>query len=231
MFSEMKTQERRLARVMRRDEGPSIKEIAARLAVSPSTVSIWVRDIVLTPAQEHALMLRNPAYNRQVSGSAIQAANRRAERMAYQEAGRLLADRGEESHLAGCMLYWAEGEKARNSLRFSNSDPDMVRFFVSFLRRHFNVRDEEIRVTCYLFADHLERQREIEHFWLDVMGLREDSLRKSHVNVYSKYSEKKRANRLPYGTVKVVVNRTRIVQSIYGSIQEYAGFDRPAWLE
>jgi hypothetical protein len=66
--------------------------------------------------------------------------------------------------------------------------------------------------------------------WL-VMGLQANSLRKSHVNLYSKYSEKKRVNRLPYGTVKVVVNRTRIVQSIYGSIQEYAGFDRPAWLE
>jgi hypothetical protein len=63
--------------------------------------------------------------------------------------------------------------------------------------------------------------------WL-VMGLQANSLRKSHVSLYSKYSEKKRVNRLPYGTVKVVVNRTRIVQSIYGSIQEYAGFDRPA---
>jgi transcriptional regulator with XRE-family HTH domain len=227
----MKTAERRLARVMRRDEGASIKEIASRLGVSPSTVSVWVRDIVLTPAQEHELLLRNPAYNRQVSGSAIQAANRRAERIAYQDAGRRLVSRGEGSHIAGCMLYWAEGEKARNSLRFSNSDPDMVKFFVSFLRKHFNVRDEEIRVTCYLFADHLERQREIEQFWLDVMALQPNSLGKSHVNVYSKYSQKKRANRLPYGTVKIVVNRTRIVQSIYGSIQEYAGFERPAWLE
>ena len=71
----------------------------------------------------------------------------------------------------------------------------------------------------------------IEQFWLDVMGLHPNSLRKSHVNVYSKYSEKKRVNRLPHGTVKIVVNRTHVVQSIYGSIQEYAGFERPAWLE
>jgi hypothetical protein len=28
----------------------------------------------------------------------------------------------------------------------------------------------------------------------------------------------------------VVVNRTRVVQSIYGAIQEYGGFDRPDWL-
>jgi transposase-like protein len=231
MFSEVKTRERTLALELRRDEGASIKEIARRLGVSPSTVSIWVRDVALTAAQEEELLRRNPAYNRQVSGTRIQAANRRAERIAYQQAGRQLAVQGEGTHLAGCMLYWAEGEKARNALRFSNSDPDMVRFFVSFLRKHFNVRDEEIRVTCYLFADHLERQREIEEFWLDVTGLQTNSLCKSHVNVYSKYSQKKRVNRLPYGTVKIVVNRTRVVQSIFGSIQEYAGFERPGWLE
>jgi hypothetical protein len=51
------------------------------------------------------------------------------------------------------------------------------------------------------------------------------------VNVYSKYSQKKRVNKLPYGTVRVTVARTRVIQSIYGSIQEYAGFDREAWLE
>jgi hypothetical protein len=36
---------------------------------------------------------------------------------------------------------------------------------------------------------------------------------------------------LPYGTCRIVVSRTRVVQSIYGAIQEYAGFDRPAWLD
>jgi hypothetical protein len=79
--------------------------------------------------------------------------------------------------------------------------------------------------------DHLERQREIERFWLDIVGLPETSLCKSTVNTYSKYSKKKRQNKLPYGTCRVTVSRTRVAQSIYGSIQEYAGFERPAWLE
>jgi hypothetical protein len=56
------------------------------------------------------------------------------------------------------------------------------------------------------------------------------SFRKSVVNTYSKYSQKKRQNRLPYGTCKVVVADTAIAQSIYGAIQEYASFDRPSWL-
>ena len=231
MFSKMKTAERQLARSIRRDEGAPIKEIARRVGVAPSSVSRWVRDIRLTPAQEQELLRRNPAYNRQLSGTAKQAANRRVERIAYQDDGRRLALQGEGCHVAGCMLYWAEGEKDRNAVRFSNSDPEMVRFFVSFLKTYFDLRDEEIRITCYLFADHVQRQREIEHFWLEVAQLSTQSLCKSYVNVYSKYSQKKRVNKLPYGTVRVTVTRTRVIQSIYGSIQEYAGFDREAWLE
>ena len=74
------------------------------------------------------------------------------------------------------------------------------------------------------------RQREIEQFWLDTLELRRSSLCRSIVNVYSKYSQKKRTNRLPYGTCRLSVHSTAVVQSIFGSIQEYGGFERPEWL-
>jgi len=79
--------------------------------------------------------------------------------------------------------------------------------------------------------DHVSRQRDVEQFWLDVLGLPAGSLRKSTVNAYSRSSQRKRTNKLPYGTCKLVVNRTEIVQAIYGSIQEFAGFSRPEWLD
>jgi hypothetical protein len=129
------------------------------------------------------------------------------------------------------MLYWAEGEKGRNCVRFTNSDPEMVRFFVGFLKTYFDVRDEDFRITCNLFADHEPRRREIERFWLNVAGLPDDALCKSKVNAYSKYSKKKRANRLPHGTVRVGVCKTQVVQSIYGAIQHYGGFRRDKWLD
>jgi hypothetical protein len=129
------------------------------------------------------------------------------------------------------MLFWAEGDKQRNGVRLSNSDPDLLRLFVDFLRRCYDAEVGRIAVTSYLFADHLERQREVEQFWLRTLGLPRSCLRPSIVNVYSKYSQKKRCNKLPYGTCKVAYHDTAIVQSIYGAIQEYAGFDRPQWLD
>jgi hypothetical protein len=129
------------------------------------------------------------------------------------------------------MLYWAEGDKARNSVRLANSDPALVRYFAAFLRAYFAVEDERFRVTCNLFADHEPRQREIEQFWLETLSLSPASLCKSIVNRYSRYSQKKRKNKLPYGTCRVSVHNTEIVQTIYGSIQELGRFDRPEWLE
>jgi transcriptional regulator with XRE-family HTH domain len=227
----MKTLEREQARLLRRENGLSVKEIAARLSVARSSVSLWVRDIELTEQQHEALRARNPIYNQQLAGRGGTSARRRAERRAYQEHGRALARRGDPLHAIGCMLYWAEGDKRRNQARLSNSDPEVIRAYVAFLRTYFNLCDEEIRLTCNLFADHVQRQHEIERFWLEVAGLPRSSLCRSIVNVYSKYSLKKRTNKLPYGTCRVIVNRTRVVQSIYGAIQEYGGFDRPTWLD
>ena len=38
--------------------------------------------------------------------------------------------------IAGMMLYWGEGNAAtKNGVVFSNSDPDMIKFYVLFLTR------------------------------------------------------------------------------------------------
>ena len=231
MFSEMKTRDRDEARRLRREEGRSVKEIERLLGVSRSTASIWVRDIPLTDAQRASLKRRNPIYNGQFAGAAANAERGRTRRLAYQEQGRLRAKECGPLYVAGCMLYWGEGAKSRNYAALSNADPEVLRLFGRFMRECFGVADLRMRVTCHLFADHISKQREVEQFWLDGLGLPQACLRKSVVNRYSRSSQRKRFNRLPYGTCKVVVYSTEIVQMIYGSIQEFAGFNRAAWLD
>jgi transposase-like protein len=231
MFSGMKTRERERARLMRREEGRSIKEIAGLLGVSKSSVSLWVRDIELTEEQHAALQARNGLHERQRLARAAMGGKARARRAAWQLEGRRRARSLGRVYVAGCMLYWAEGSRSRNKIVFTNSDPAMARFFVDFIRDFFDVGSERFRLTCNLFADHEARQREIEDFWLSTAQLPRSCLCKSTVNRYSRYSQKKRKNKLPYGTCRVVVNSTEIAQTIHGSIQELAGFDRPEWLD
>jgi transposase-like protein len=227
----MKTTERDEARRLRCEEGLSVREITQRLGVSKSSVSRWVRNVPLTPEQQERLRAQNPRYTAQNLGADANARRARLTRRRWHEDGRAMAQHYGSEFAAGCMLYWAEGSKARNVAQLSNSDPEIVRFFVTFLRHFFDVRDEDFRVTCNLFADHLADQERIERFWLSLLSLPPVCLRKSVVNVYSKYSQKKRRNMLPFGTCRISVHRTQIVQTIHGAIQEYGGFERPEWLD
>jgi len=223
----MKTAEREQARKLRREEGRSVKELAALLGVSRSSISLWVRDIELTTEQRNALRRRMGG---RIDGSRANAAIGLERRRRAQARGRERARRGELLHAVGCMLFWAEGSRERNAVQFVNSDPEMIRLFVHFLRSCYAVPDTKIAVTCNLFADHEARQRGIEDFWLSLVGVPRSRLRKSTVNHYSKYSQKKRRNKLPYGTCRITVCDTALVQSLYGAIQEYAGFEREEWL-
>lgn len=129
------------------------------------------------------------------------------------------------------MLYWGEGTKSRNHVQLSNSDPPLVLFFLNFLRGYFSIPSGRIRLQCNLHADDDDQVREIENYWIATLGLTRESLTKSIVNSVSRASLHKRRSTLPYGTCRLTVHSTAIVQHLYGAIQEYAGFDRPAWVD
>jgi hypothetical protein len=129
----------------------------------------------------------------------------------------------------GCMLFWAEGSKSRNSVKFTNSDPDMLQLFVRFLRECYSVRDEQLTFAVNVHLTNGLTLAEIEAWWLDRLDLPPACLRAASVNRPSKASRWRR-NVLPYGTARVAVHSTEIVQSIYGAIQAYGGFEREAWV-
>jgi len=129
------------------------------------------------------------------------------------------------------MLYWAEGAKHRNVAVLTNSDADLLASFLGFLRRHFDVQDAKIAFSVNCFLRNGLTLAEIESWWLARLGLPASCLRKASVNRASSASQRKRGHILPYGTGRLSVCSTFIVQSIYGAIQEYAGIDRPEWLD
>lgn len=134
--------------------------------------------------------------------------------------------------MAGCMLYWAEGAKSRNTVRIGNSDPFLLRFFVRFLNKCFGLspNDFVVRVNCYTTE---ERPLDaIEDYWSTTLGLPRSAFRKATTNHFPTSSSGKKIGKLPYGVCTVAVKRsTWLVQHIYGAIQEYAGFDEPRWLD
>jgi hypothetical protein len=212
LFSVTKTAERDMARKLRA-AGLSVREIEQQLGVARSSVSAWVRDVELTPAQRERLLTRTPPRGVRTDF--------RRNRQLYQEAGRAVAQRGEPLHAIGCMLFWAEGSKTLNTAQITNSDPALLRLAVRFLRAYFDVPDEKFRVLCNLFVDHVDEQHRVEQFWLDTLALPASCLTKTIINRYSRLSKRTRDGKLPHGTCRVTVHDVRIAQHLYGAIQEY----------
>jgi transposase-like protein len=227
----VKREARDRARRLRRDEGLAIGAIAVRLGVAKSSVSRWVRDIELRPDQHAALRAGNPIYNAQLRGHGRRSETARAARLAAQEHGRELARAGHPLHLQGCMLYWAEGSKGRNAVVFVNSDVDMMALFVCFLGQCYEIPVEAfaLSVNCHVNGD--RSAAEITDWWLSRLGLPPSCARAPTVNRPSSASRRRRGHVLPYGTARLAVHSTFVVQSIFGAIQEYAGFDRPDWVD
>jgi len=225
----VKPTEHAAARRLRR-EGHSVKRIAAALGVSVSSVSRWTRDIVLSQEQLNALREADPVRSRSRVGVESQRRAARAARRAAQQHGRELARQPTALHQQGCMLFWAEGRKKRNTLQFTNSDPDMMALFIRFLRVSYEVPDHRIAFSVSCFLNSGLTLAEIEAWCLGRVGLPPTCLRGASVNRPSKASRWRR-NVLVYGTAQVAVHSTFITQSIFGAIQEYVGIDRPEWLD
>lgn len=228
----MKPEERRKSRELRR-QGKSVREIEKELDVSRSSVSRWVRDIELTPEQEQRLWERDRSY----AASGTLAKRRRKifleKRKQYQESGREKAKK-ESGNLfqVGCMLYWAEGGKGRNDVRFSNSDVNMMNLFLRFLRECYKVKSEDVSVYINCYTNNGLSVEQIEKYWIEQLRLKQRCLRKTLVNCYPRTSRRKTVrNKLIYGICRIVVCRTDIVQSIYGAIQEYGDFENEKWLD
>ncbi|MBI1277992.1 MAG: hypothetical protein GC179_07680 [Anaerolineaceae bacterium] len=132
-------------------------------------------------------------------------------------------------HIAGCMLYWGEGAKNKNSLKMSNSDVGMLTFYMRFLRESLQLDDDQIvvRIVCYL-GNNLSEQ-DIESYWLENLQIPATCLRKTSVNIQPISSQQK-GRKLLYGTCEIAVHLTRVAQHVLGAIQEYAGIEKPEWL-
>jgi hypothetical protein len=204
-----------------------VRQIATALGVSLSSVSIWTRDIELTPDQRAANLARAGI----VRGAKWSERHRELRRR-YQEEGRERARLAEPLHVAGCMLYWAEGAKSRNQLAFANSDAAMIEMFIGFLRGCFGLSDDDLTFKVNAYTDNGMTIDEIERFWIERLDLDRSCARKHTVDHFPTSSSGRRPSKLPYGVCTIKARRsTRIVQHIYGAIQEYTGIDCPEWLD
>ena len=210
-----------------RSRGNSISEIAEALKASKSTVSYWCRDIKLSSVQLRALA------KRQESGGALgrlRAAEKKrltriaavaeAEQKGKRDVGRL-SER--DIFILGTALYWGEGYKSGNEeCGLTNSNPDIIRSFITWMRRIYNVRSPDLILRVSINNSHRGRVKEVEKYWSKVTGIpltqfTTTSLIKS--SAHKIYSDPQKH----FGTLRVKIRRgTQLRRRIIGSLDEIA---------
>jgi len=211
----MKPIEKNQARAMRKT-GMAIKIIAEQLNISPGSVSRWVADIELTEIQKSKLKSNS------LKGALKRKEYAEEKRKKYQQNGAKLILQKNPDYIAGCMLYWAEGDKKKNQLGLSNSDPYLMKIFINFMRKNFNLPNDRFSVTVHCYTNNGITIEEIQSYWIKTLLLSKDNLKKPLVNQVPKSSKLYKKNKLLYGVCHLKVLRsTEIVQTIFGSISQY----------
>jgi len=177
----MKIPERHAAKTLRA-KGYSLKEIAKKLQVAKSSVSMWVRNIELSPLAEKRLLTKIKL------GQFIAARNKKAKtkkiedtyfRLAKEEI-KLAKIEGIYAKILCVAIYWCEGIKNPSyGMTFINSDPHLMELFISLLRKSFVIREEKFKPLLHLHSYH-EASREID-FWSKVTRISKSQFLKPYI--------------------------------------------------
>ncbi len=196
-----------------RKNGQSYSQIGAALNIPKSTLSIWLKDIKLSPQARNKIKSRTNTtaiaklIKRNKEQTRIAQEKHEATRTeAREEAKKLLND---PLFLVGISLYWAEGYKRGaegskwKSIDFANSDPEMIKLMTKFFINYLHIKKEEIRIQIML---HNPKDTALAiNFWQKITNLPKKNFIKT-CYVISRGSLQKQNKKLQYGTIHLRVN-------------------------
>ena len=176
----MKLQEKAKA-VKLREKGYSYNEIVKIIPVSKGTVSLWLKDIILSPkARERIDGLLTKAQRKSVEINRAKTVlkNKQAAEKASETMKNFYANMSLQ-RIFCALLYWCEGDKSLNRVSFINSDPVMMKMFLSLFRNGFDLDESKFRVCVHLHSYH--NKKEMLSFWSTVTEIPMTQFTKPHM--------------------------------------------------
>lgn len=206
------------ARALRK-RGLSIKTIEKRLNVSRSSVSIWVRDVILTKDQINKLYLNKKTGA--LKGSYVAAMNkiRRREELtknikerAKREIGKILK---RDRFITGIAMYFAEGGKSDGGIDFSNSDPKAIKFMIGWFKEFCKVPNKKFRGALYIH-DNLNEKKAI-NFWSKLTDIPKSQFIKTYI--VKNNPKRLRKTKHEYGVFRIAISNVNLHRRIMGWIE------------
>lgn len=206
--------EQKLQAISLRKSGESYGEIRKKIKVSKGTLSLWLRDIKLSPEQEKRIYVELKQKNAYRMAKANQ--RKRIEgteeiiKKAKKEAAKLFKN---PLFLSGLMLYWAEGDKSETQerVKFTNSDPRMIKIIMRWFREICKVPETKFRVCVHIHS--LHSRGNIEEYWSGVTGVPINQFHKTQIK---QTSLRQRRNKLYEGTCAISISNKNFFRKING---------------
>jgi hypothetical protein len=201
-----KVEEQEEARRLRA-QNLTLAEIAEKLGVAKSSVSLWVRDVPFTPSPRR--------YGPRRRANRLHDAKLREIEELDAAGRRLIGRMSEDAFLvAGVALYAGEGAKRDHSVVFANSDPAMIALHCAWLRRFFDIDESRLRVRVYL---HEGLDLDAAHaFWSDVTSV---PLAQFRAPYRAAADPTRRLNKHEHGCAYVVYSCSRTHRTIMGLVR------------
>lgn len=203
-----------------RRNGHSIKEIARELKTTQSTASVWLRHIGVTPSGLARLKRRRllgQYHSSQTWKLKRQIEVNENHRHAKITIGRLPLTSKKFHQLCCALLYWCEGSKTGNTLKFSNSDPNMINAFLKLLRAGFEIDESKLRVILHLHEYHDKHKQ--TKFWSNTTDIPPDQFYPPYIKPHTGKRKKEYypgCAVIHYGNVKTL----RRLKSLYNAFQQ-----------
>lgn len=213
-----------------RRAGLTYSEILLEISVAKSTLSDWLYSVGLSKKQKQRITEKRLASA--LKGASVKKAARlaRVQKILTDSSAQIKNLSSREQWLIGVALYWAEGSKEKDwhpgsPLVFSNSDPEMIRYFLFWLQDSLNISRDDIHFHLYLHDMYKEKAEKIISFWIAKTGFE----RKSFEGVYFKRNKdgtvRKNVGDNYTGVLRVIVRRsseyTRMVAGWVNGIVQF----------
>lgn len=210
------------ARRLRR-KGFSINEIARRTGFSKRTVSRWCNDIVLGSKQKQILWSKAKAKHKENFRKYCEGKHQKtlAKISRLQEEGIKAVGKlgGRELFIAGAALYWAEGFKKDMRFGFANTDPEMIKFCLKWLKESLGIKSQEITLSVTANIGYQDKIGAIEKYWVKITGIPKTQFTKPFFQKTQWLKEYEKPNDY-HGVLRIRVARsTDLLRKIKGYIE------------
>ncbi len=206
-----------------RNKGWSIGDIAKKIAVRKSTVSMWCRDISLSDRAISEIAKKSKKKSTDAllhySESVRIQRQLRTQESEHEGKKRLGQLSNRDIYCIGLGLYWGEGYKKGNQeFGFTNSDPQMVLFYLQWLQVVFGIEKCDLILRISINAQHALRVHEVERYWERLLGVSSESFTK--VSLIKTMNKKVYNDQNHMGTLRIKVKRgTSMRREVLGAIR------------